>query len=54
MFACFGLMGMNSAYSRFYNIQVPYMEHAIEERNKKKTKKGEAKCLNTETKSLET
>lgn len=31
LFACFGLMGMNSAYERFYNIQVPYMKARLEE-----------------------
>lgn len=39
LFACFGLMGMNASYSRFYNIQVPHMEHAIEERAANATKK---------------
>lgn len=34
LFACFGLIGMNSAYCRFYNIQVPYMNLKLtEERN---------------------
>lgn len=33
LFACFGLIGMNSAYCRFYNIQIPYMQMKIEERN---------------------
>lgn len=32
LFACFGLIGMNSAYCRFYNIQVPYMQLKIKER----------------------
>lgn len=32
LFACFGLIGMNSAYCRFYNIQVPYMQLKIQER----------------------
>lgn len=32
LFACFGLIGMNSAYCRFYNIQIPYMQMRIEER----------------------
>lgn len=32
LYACFGLMGMNSAYTRFYNIQVPFMQHALDER----------------------
>lgn len=31
LFACFGLMGMNSAYTRFYNVQVPYMELRLSE-----------------------
>lgn len=34
LFACFGLISMNSAYMRFYNIQVPYMELKLEEREK--------------------
>lgn len=34
LFACFGLMGMNSAYTRFYNIQVPYMTLKTEKENK--------------------
>lgn len=32
LFACFGLIGMNSAYCRFYNIQVPIMEQKIKEK----------------------
>lgn len=32
MFACFGLIGMNSAYYRFYNIQIPYMNKELEEK----------------------
>lgn len=36
MFACFGLMAMNSAYERFYNVQIPYMEMKIKEREKEK------------------
>lgn len=35
LFACFGLIGMNSSYTRFYNIQVPYMENHIKERENK-------------------
>lgn len=31
LFTCFGLMGMNKSYTRFYNIQLPYMEKEIEE-----------------------
>lgn len=34
LFACFGLMGMNAAYMRFYNIQVPYMRKKLEERER--------------------
>lgn len=26
LFACFGLINMNSSYCRFYNIQIPYMK----------------------------
>lgn len=33
LFACFGLISMNSAYTRFYNIQVPYMEMKVGERS---------------------
>lgn len=32
LFACFGLMNMNTAYNRFYNVQVPYMELKIKEK----------------------
>lgn len=32
LFTCFGLMNMNSAYCRFYNIQLPYMELKIKEK----------------------
>lgn len=32
LFACFGLMNMNSSYCRFYNIQVPYMEEKIKQK----------------------
>lgn len=32
LFACFGLMGMNSAYGRFYQVQIPYMRLKIEAR----------------------
>lgn len=52
LFACFGLMSMNSAYVRFYNIQVPYMKLQIEarEQNKaKKTKRKTKSCVSTNT-----
>ena len=29
MFACFGLINMSSAYNRYYNIEIPYMELKI-------------------------
>ena len=32
LFACFGLIAMNCAYCRFYNVQVPYMQKVISER----------------------
>lgn len=35
LFACFGLMNMNSAYERFYNVQVPYMKNYIKEKGEK-------------------
>lgn len=36
LFACFGLISMNSAYYRFYNVQVPYMELKIKEEGENK------------------
>lgn len=36
LFTCFGLMGMNAAYVRFYNIQIPYMELKVKEKEKEK------------------
>lgn len=35
LFTCFGLLNMNTAYNRFYNIQIPYMELKIKEEIKK-------------------
>lgn len=32
LFACFGLISMNSSYCRYYDVQVPYMEKIIKER----------------------
>lgn len=32
LFACFGLINMNSSYCRFYNEQVPYMENKLKEK----------------------
>lgn len=32
LFICFGLIGMNSSYCRFYNIQIPYMNNVLEKR----------------------
>lgn len=32
LFACFGLINMNSAYCRFYNKQIPYMELKLKEK----------------------
>lgn len=29
LFACFGLMNMNSSYCRFYNKQIPYMQNEL-------------------------
>lgn len=43
LFACFGLMGMNSAYSRFYNIQVPYMQLELSKRVEEAHKNVEKK-----------
>lgn len=36
LFACFGLINMNSSYSRFYNVQIPYMELKIKEKENEK------------------
>ena len=41
LFACFGLISMNSSYYRFYNVQVPYMELKLQEKEFEKT--GEEK-----------
>lgn len=35
LFACFGLMNMNSSYCRYYNVEVPRMENEL---NKKEIK----------------
>lgn len=44
LFACFGLIAMNSAYTRFYNVQVPYMNQQIQERaNRRESKKRQPK-----------
>ena len=32
LFTCFGLMGMNKSYCRYYDVQIPYMEKIIKER----------------------
>lgn len=44
LFACFGLIGMNSAYCRFYNIQVPYMNLKLEEREKENKDDNSKQC----------
>lgn len=51
LFACFGLMAMNGAYERFYNVQIPYMllkisEREAEEKTKKTSKKSCKKRAN--------
>lgn len=48
LFACFGLMSMNSAYVRFYNIQVPYMKLQIEVREQNEVKKTKRKIKSCE------
>lgn len=40
LFACFGLISMNSAYNRFYNTDVPYMKEKIKERTKHENRKS--------------
>lgn len=35
LFACFGLINMNSAYCRFYKIQIPLMELKLKEKENK-------------------
>lgn len=32
LFACFGLISMNKSYCRYYDVQIPYMEKIISER----------------------
>lgn len=44
LFACFGLMAMNAAYVRFYNIQVPYMRAKIEEREQIQSEQEDQSC----------
>lgn len=54
LFACFGLIGMNSAYCRYYNIQVPYMNMKLEERAnepKKRKAKQDTKHSSKRTKA---
>lgn len=34
LFACFGLISMNNSYNRYYDVQVPYMELKIKEKEK--------------------
>lgn len=36
MVICFGLISMNSSYTRYYNVQVPYMEMKLKEKEEKK------------------
>lgn len=42
LFACFGLIAMNGAYIRFYNVQVPFMQMKIGEH--KDNQKEEKSC----------
>ena len=37
LFACFGLIAMNGAYTRFYNVQVPFMLKELEERKEEQS-----------------
>lgn len=46
LFACFGLISMNSAYMRFYNVQVPYMQLKLEEREQNSEKSKENPDVN--------
>ena len=32
LFACFGLISMNNSYCRYYDVQIPYMEKILQER----------------------
>lgn len=32
LFVCFGLISMNSAYCRFYNVQLPYIKNKLNEK----------------------
>lgn len=49
LFACFGLMAMNSAYMRFYNVQIPFMEKELQEREKKPSQEVSDTCSESET-----
>ena len=40
LFACFGLINMNSSYYRFYNVQIPYMELKVKEREQGENENG--------------
>lgn len=56
LFACFGFIGMNSAYCRFYNVQVPYMKLKVaesekaQEKAKKDSEKVQEEKIQTEIK----
>lgn len=45
LFACFGLISMNNAYDRYYNLQVPYMEMKVKEMEEQE----QCQSLKTET-----
>lgn len=48
LFVCFGLISMNSGYTRFYNIYVPYMEMKVKENEECQLSKTEM-CIEQNT-----
>ena len=63
LFACFGLIGMNAAYGRYYSIQVPHMQQVVSKREeeeiakaaknaKRGTKKSSREAVNTSEQSV--
>ena len=53
LFACFGLMAMNAAYTRFYNVQVPLMQAKVQEREVTEASVAADETLEDEDEALE-
>lgn len=53
LFTCFGLIAMNSAYCRFYNIQIPLMSIKIQEREQGREVEDETKTESVEADELQ-